>query len=349
MLHFGFELLAKTPAILREPSSVTGAIAWVLGKIINFFFNVAYGVNPEHSLGISIILLTIFARCLMIPIAYKQNKSMSLMQKMQPELKKLQAKYKDRTTDPEIQKKMNMETQKLYAKYNYSPLSGCLPLLIQMPIFFGLYYIMRHPFLYIDVLGDLYTRFSNIVLDAANPKIGNNSALLELVNSLAIKAGITAGTSVGEHEFSMLLNSLDPENVQQLVDTCANSELKEIALNKQAIETFMGVSLTETVGFALNIKLIIPILSGATTWLSSWLMTRRNKNQSLDPQVASQQKIMNIVMPLMMMWITTSIPAGVGVYWVVSNVFQIVQQFILGKHFDNKLKREELENGGKKK
>jgi YidC/Oxa1 family membrane protein insertase len=343
LLNFGFELLAKTPAILKEPSFITGVIAKILGVIINFFFNIAYSINHEHSLGISIILLTIFARCLMIPIAYKQNKSMSVMHKMQPEIKKIQDKYKGKTSDPEIQKKMNMETQKLYAKYDYSPLSGCLPLLIQMPIFFGIYYVMKHPFLYIDKLGELYTSFANIVIEDATT--GNNS-LLGIVKNIALGAGITSGTSLGEHEFCMLLNALDPAKVKEMVVACGNSNLQAIFDEKEVIESFMGISLTETVGFALNIKLIIPILSGATTWLSSWMMTRRNK--SADAQMQSQQKVMNIVMPLMMMWITTSIPAGVGLYWVVSNVFQIVQQFILGKHFDNKIKREETEVGGKK-
>ena len=73
----------------------------------------------------------------------------------------------------------------------------------------------------------------------------------------------------------------------------------------------------------------------------------------MDPQMQSQQKVMNIVMPLMMAWITTGLPGGVGLYWIVSNVFQVVQQAVISRHFERKKEREENEEqtktGGKKK
>lgn len=337
-----FTLLVKTAHLLKDPGVVTGPIAWFLGKIVNFFFNIVYGISEYNSLGVSIIFLTVFARCLMIPIAYKQQKSMFVMQKLQPELKKIQDKYKDRMSDPEIQKKMNMETQKLYTKHNYNPLSGCLPLLVQMPIFFGLYYIMQHPFLYIDIIGDIYTRFSTGVLEFAS-KAGASSDIMSLINQFGADAGLAAGTDIDASVFSKLLNVLDPAQVKQLVDavtdTAIHSDLTDLLARKTEIETFMGISLTEKVGFALNIKLIIPVLSAATTWLSSWMMTRKNK--ALDPQMKSQQRVMNVTMPIMMAWITTGLPGGVGLYWIVSNIFQIIQQAIISKHFENKKEREE--------
>lgn len=342
-------LLAKTANILKDPGVITGPIAWVLGKIVNFFFIFVYNdITQYNSLGLSIIFLTIFARCLMIPIAYKQQKSMFVMQKIQPELKKIQDKYKDRMSDPEIQKKMNMETQKLYTKHNYSPLSGCLPLIIQMPIFFGLYYIMQHPFQYIDIINGIYTQFSTEVLEFAM-KAGSDSTIMSLINEFGTGAGLAAGTNIDVDVFSRLLNVLSPAQVHQLVEQVNSSDLNALFEQKQAIETFMGISLTETVGFALNKKLIIPILSAGTTWLSSWMMTR--KNQAADPQMRSQQRVMNIVMPLMMAWITTGLPGGVGLYWVTSNIFQICQQVIISTHFERKKEREEEQskNGGSKK
>ena len=340
------ELLARTPHILKDPGVITGPIAWVLGKIVNFFFVFVYNnITVVNSLGISIIFLTIFARCLMIPIAYKQQKSMFVMQKIQPELKKIQDKYKGRMDDPEVQKKMNMETQRLYTKHNYSPLSGCLPLIIQMPIFFGLYYIMQHPFLYIDVINGIYTEFSTHVLDFAQ-NAGAASPIMSLINEFGSGAGLEAGTDITVDVFSRLLNVLNPTQVKQLVDAVNSADLRELYTQKQAIETFMGISLTETVGFALNKKLIIPILSAFTTWLSSWMMTRKNK--SLDPQMRSQQRVMNIIMPIMMAWITTGLPGGVGLYWVVSNVFQICQQAVISRHFELKKEREENEKETKK-
>ncbi len=348
-------MLARTPDILNDPSFITGAIAWVLGKIVNFFFIFVYNnITQVNSLGLSIIFLTVFARLLMTPIAYKQQKSMFVMQKLQPELQKIRDKYKDNLSDPEVQKKMNIETQRVYTKHNYSPLSGCLPLLIQMPIFFGLYYIMRHPFLYIDVINDIYTQFSTIVMEFA-VKSGSDSSIMKLITEFGISKGLEAGTTINVETFARLLNALDPAQVQQLVHGVGSDSLSALFEQKQAIETFMGISLTETVGFALNKKLIIPVLSAATTWLSSWLMTRKNKSE--DPQVRSQQQIMNVVMPIMMAWITTGLPGGVGLYWVTSNIFQICQQAVLSRHFEKKKEREEQEekdsknkkNGGSKK
>ena len=338
-------MLMASMNIMKDPGIIVGPIAWLLGHVVNFFFNIVYTMTVEHSLGISIILMTIFTRCLLIPFAVKQQKSMYIMQKIQPEMKKIQDKYKGGMSDPEIQKKMNMETQKLYSKYNYNPFGGCLPMLIQLPIFLGLYQIMQHPFQYINEINTIYSSISEIVLTLAS----SNTGVMDLVKEFSMgTAGLTAGTEVTVDIFNRIINILSPEQVKSLVEAAGTSDLMSIYDTKQVIETFMGINLTETVGFALNIKLLIPILSGATTFLSSWLMSRKNK--TTDPAMRSQQRIMNITMPLVMMWITTSIPAGVGLYWITSNTFMVAQQLVLNKMMDNKLKAEEAEGktkGGK--
>ena len=140
--------------VLKDPGIIVGPIAFILGAIINVIFNLVYNVLGIHtnSLGISIIILTVFVRLLMTPIAYHQQKSMFKMQALQPEMKKIQEKYKGAMSDPELQRKMNMEMQKLYADNNYNQLAGCLPMLIQLPIFLGLYHVMQNPFKYIDII-----------------------------------------------------------------------------------------------------------------------------------------------------------------------------------------------------
>lgn len=336
--------------VMRDPSIITGAIAWVLGHIVNFFFNFIYAITADGSLGIAIILMTIFTRCLLLPLAVKQQKSMFMMQKIQPEIKKIQDKYKNQANDPEIQKKMTMETQKLYAKYKYNPFSGCLPMLIQLPIFLGLYQIMRNPFMYINEINSIYSSISEIVLSVA----GSNATVNSLIQSFGELGGLDVGVSIDVDVFNRILNILDPSQVKQLVDATGSSAMTSIFETKQVIENFCGINLTETVGFAFNIKLVIPILSALTTFLSSWLMSKKNK--TTDPAMASQQRIMNIVMPLMMAWITVGLPAGVGLYWITSNIFVVLQQFAFNLHFDKKLKEEkameqeklESKKGGKK-
>ena len=141
-----------TNVIPDEPGFIVGPISWVLGVILNFVFNVVYFITENFSLGITIIVVTIIARVLMLPLSFKQQKSMVVMRKIQPEIKKIQDKYKDDMADPEVKRKMNTEMQKLYSQNNYNPLSGCLPLLIQLPIFIALYYIMQNSYAFIDTI-----------------------------------------------------------------------------------------------------------------------------------------------------------------------------------------------------
>jgi len=97
--------------------------------------------------AIDIILLTIIVRVALFPLNRRQNKSMKLMQKVQPEMKALQEKFKDK---PEVLQK---ETMELYRKYKINPLDSCWPLALQMPVFFALFRILRDPMYYLRLPG----------------------------------------------------------------------------------------------------------------------------------------------------------------------------------------------------
>ena len=116
------------------------AIGWLLALF--------YSVIPNF--GVAIILLTFTIMLLLYPLTAKQAKSMIAMQRAQPEIKKLQAKYKG------DKQKLNEETMKFYQENKINPLAGCLPLLVQMPIFFALFRVLRDPVDYIPKDSDLY-------------------------------------------------------------------------------------------------------------------------------------------------------------------------------------------------
>jgi len=119
------------------------AIGWLLA-----FF---YGLVPN--LGVAIILLTCTVMLLLFPLTAKQARSMLAMQEIQPELKKLQAKYKgDR-------QKMVEEQQKLFQEHKVNPLGGCLPLVAQFPIFISLFSVLRNPYKNVPVDSDLFRAF----------------------------------------------------------------------------------------------------------------------------------------------------------------------------------------------
>lgn len=107
-------------------------ICKIVARIVELFY------FPVHDWGMAIILLTVVFRLLIMPLMLSQTKSSYMMQKVQPKLKDIQARFKD---DPV---RMQEETQKLYAEAKFNPLAGCVPMLIQMPIFIALFQVLRN-------------------------------------------------------------------------------------------------------------------------------------------------------------------------------------------------------------
>lgn len=107
-----------------------------LGKLAMKVLYFNYGLTKNY--GWSIIILTIMVQFLMFPLTYKSSKSMMVMKKLQPEMKLIQEKYKK---DP---KRLQQETMSLYKKHGANPFGGCLPMLVQIPIFFALFTALRN-------------------------------------------------------------------------------------------------------------------------------------------------------------------------------------------------------------
>jgi YidC/Oxa1 family membrane protein insertase len=106
-------------------------------KALGYLLAVAYSVVPPHNLGVAIILVTCVVMLLLFPLTAKQARSMIAMQKVQPEIKRLQAKYKN------DKQKQNEEILKFYQENKINPLAGCLPLVMQIPIFIALFHVLR--------------------------------------------------------------------------------------------------------------------------------------------------------------------------------------------------------------
>ena len=114
-----------------------------MGQIASLFgiaLKAIYGVIGNY--GLSIIVFTIIVKLILMPLTVKQTKSTFAMSEINPKIKEIQAKYKNK---PE---KQNEEISKLYKESGINPLSGCLPILIQMPILMGLFYVFKDPVTY---------------------------------------------------------------------------------------------------------------------------------------------------------------------------------------------------------
>jgi YidC/Oxa1 family membrane protein insertase len=133
-----------------------------LSKAIGWLLAVIYSVIPN--LGIAIILLTCIVMLVLFPLTAKQTRSMIHMQRVQPEIKKIQAKYKD------DRQKQNEEIMKFYQENKINPLSGCFPLLMQFPVFIALFGLLRHLHSRIPESGKFDRLFRDICGEGANAK-----------------------------------------------------------------------------------------------------------------------------------------------------------------------------------
>jgi YidC/Oxa1 family membrane protein insertase len=137
-----------------------------LSEAIGWLLAVFYSVIPN--LGICIILLTCAVMLVLFPLTAKQARSMIAMQRVQPEIKKLQAKYKD------DRQKQNEEIMRFYQENKINPLSGCFPLLMQMPVFIALFGLLRHMQKFIPTTGKFSDLFHDICGNAATSKACTN-------------------------------------------------------------------------------------------------------------------------------------------------------------------------------
>lgn len=199
--------------------------------------------------------------------------------------------------------RLNQETMKLYQEHKVNPAGGCLPMLLQFPIIIGLYQVILKPLQYI----------MHLPLD----KVAQITELLGF-----------SGTGKSE----IVIAQSAAQNMD-LISSELGIQIMPIDFN------FLGLDLSLQPDFMiLNVLWIIPILSAATAYLSTWVMQKLSGSSA---QQAQQMKSMNIIMPLMSGYFCFIMPAGVGLYWIMSNVVQIIQQVAMNKILLKKKEEEE--------
>ena len=273
---------------------------------INFFFELfatvltaSYSVLP--SLGVAIIVLTLLVRILLLPLSIKQTRSMREMSRLQPEVKRIQAKYKgDR-------QKMNEEMMALYKEHGVNPFGGCLPLLMQFPVLIGLFYVVQAPLKYMGFNpppgagGDAPPPLSEYVVNPDAPGIQQAMQSSDLANDL-IHHALDVSRFLGLRLDCKPANVLSGEHSGSVPVSCGEGVLSFLP-------------------YALLI-----VLMGVTTWYQSKQMagTRDPSN----PQ-AQQMQLMGRIMPIMLMVFAFNFPTGVVLYWLTTNLWTIAQQRII--------------------
>ena len=134
---------------------IIGQLCWLLGKVMNFIYEVLDNILPGDNglVGLSIIIYTIFVYMLMMPLTVKQQKTSKMTAVINPEVQAIQKKYRNKKDQASLMKQ-NEEIQQVYDKYGSSMMSGCLPMLIQMPLLFALYPVIYDIEKYIPAIKD---------------------------------------------------------------------------------------------------------------------------------------------------------------------------------------------------
>lgn len=317
-------LSAGAMAMARKPGFIIGPIVQIFSVVLNALFEFIYSVFPNGSFGLTIIVFTVFAKLIMIPLMLKQQISMKRLQKVQPEIQKINDKYKGKT-DKEAQTKMSEELQQFYKDNNVSPFGSCLPLLIQMPIFFALFFVLQQASSYINRIQNIYTSIAEQII--------NFPTHMQWLQPLAEgKKGMTFDLTTIQG-VTDLLPKLSTAEWTQFPQELVN-QLQPLLTQKHNIEYFLGINLMDAPGVAFPF-ILLPIIAGITTYISSKTLsttTTPTGDAKASAQAAQTTKTMNIMFPFFTAFITISMPAGLGIYWTVSNIFQIFQQLAINKY-----------------
>jgi len=304
-------------------------IAKVLGYILDFLFKILNGMGIGN-VAIAIIIFTLFVKLLMLPLTVKQQKMTKLQVVMNPEIKAIQEKYKGQNSNPDAMAKMQAETKAVYEKYGVSQWGSCVQLLIQMPILFALYRVFQKIPLYISQIKVLFT---NILGSGSNKGITSVDGYKEILDDIYGKSVNWSNTDTAV----TTLNSFTADQWAKLKESFpAYSDLISTNLDKiNHMNNFLGVNMSQNPGFGLHLAVLIPIFAGLSQFVSV-KVSQSGMNQNVeDNPAAASMKMMTYFMPLMSAFIAISVPAGLGVYWIATAVFQTIMYICINKYYDS--------------
>lgn len=308
-----------------------------IGDLLRWILELIYKVIPNY--GWAVIVFTVLIRVLLLPLDIKSKRSLKRTAAIQPQLDALNKKY---ANDRE---KLAQKQQELYRKEKINSLSGCLPMLLSMLILFPMFYVMR--------------------------EISDEEIIMQV---LSIKEALEAGVQDFKpvlQPFLWIKNVFQPDSFMSTVLPANSSALATITkasgavttemidaakafLDSEAYQTWALANGNETVYTGLmlfwtinipkvfNGLFILPVLAAASQFLSTKLMN--NGQPAQNEQAASTNKMMKWFFPLFSLWICASSTAGFALYWVASNLVQMIEQFLVGKWIDHSEMKKEQKN-----
>lgn len=342
------------------PGSILGPIAKLLGILMDWIYSGISNITGGRveSVVLSIVIITIIIYMCLLPLTIKQQKFSKLSQKMQPEMQAIQAKYKNKK-DQASMMAMQEETQLLYQKYGISPMGSCVQMLIQMPILFALYRVFYNIPAY---LSGVKSSFTGLV-DSIQQTSEYQNTLVSLMEkyNVVTSSGLNASNAASKladasgdtlNNFIIdILYKLPSKGWDALMDgkffdgiQSAVEKTHDALLH---FNYFLGLNISDTPWYIIKsnftdkpdkwllfviLALLIPVLSYLTQMLNIKLMPQATNGND---QVANQMKMMNLMMPLMSLFICFTVPVGLGIYWICSALVRGIQQFFVNRHIEN--------------
>ena len=342
------------------PGSILGPIAKLLGILMDWIYSGISNITGGRveSVVLSIVIITIIIYMCLLPLTIKQQKFSKLSQKMQPEMQAIQAKYKNKK-DQASMMAMQEETQLLYQKYGISPMRSCVQMLIQMPILFALYRVFYNIPAY---LSGVKSSFTGLV-DSIQQTSGYQNTLVSLMEkyNVVTSSGLNASNAASKladasgdtlsNYIIDILYKLPSKGWDALMDGKFFDGIQNaVEKTHDALlhfNYFLGLNISDTPWYIIKsnftdkpdkwllfviLALLIPVLSYLTQMLNIKLMPQATNGND---QVANQMKMMNLMMPLMSLFICFTVPVGLGIYWICSALVRGIQQFFVNRHIEN--------------
>ena len=312
--------------LTKSTSFLLGPIATLLGLIMNGIYEF-FHIFGIQNIALSIFVFTFITKTIMLPLTIKQQKFTKLSSRMNPELQKIQAKYKGKKDEASL-KKQQAETQAIYQKFGASPTAGCLPMLITLPIMFALYQVINNIPAYVTQVKALYET-------VATP-ISTNAGYQTILTDLAKGVRVTIGDLTNIDKVIDVLAKFGTEKWGLLAQQLSGmgSTVTDSALSIQKVNNFLGLNIINPPGWRFP-GVLIPILAMALQFVQTKQLNVKNTSSNKDNPAASAMSSMSVVMPIMSGVFCITLPTGVGLYWIATSVYAIIQQYFVNKYMDH--------------
>ena len=278
---------------------------YILSAPLGYVMEWIYKLLPNY--GWDIILFTLLINIVKIPLQLSQQKSMAKMSAFQPMLQEIQTKYKDK---PEKQQE---EMLKLQQDYGYNPTAGCVPMLLNFLVMFG-------------VIGVVYNPLQRIFHISAAALTNAGEALTAAgVNFTAITRDTTIISQLVAGGNAELLKCFTAEQIATITEFSQHM-------------TFLGIDLTRVPKIGLSLDIVLPLLSVITMLLSTHISMKASGQQ-----MQGSMKLTMYMMPLMYLFFCFTYPQAFSLYYVISNIVMTVQTQVMRKMYDPEKMRKEVE------